>query len=453
MINKNSRFRKIICLSMAIIVALSLFSLNVYAEDEMNLSHRYVQITNKNGISDKQITKQNTSNYAKSSFAIDDSIAIVDFLEMKDDESVLSTVEQLIYNGKYVYVRAKGHLANRTILSEMLPGNNNGTVYAINDESLLSRANTIGYVVFLDTYGGFQCVRLLYSYATKQGNIENATDSYSTPQLLKESITQEKTIKDELDFVERALTTFSQDLSSEFNAEISEVSAQTFDSGKAHYVIVDNSVEHLDIYDRLIGVTTKKLYAYRLHPVATNNTGTPNTSSGSGETRWAWKAVCTVEPEWSSMKTFIMDSDLSLNTFPVGSGNATYKQVIAEYAPTQDLTGTSDVTFTISETPSLSFTAKLKHVKVAILSYRAGYDKTNTIAINYTIPCTLYPAIWSEAKSTVDFTMSAVTINTGNKNACIQFNTAPKFGEYVNLGNYNWYEWNTHASAWSLPIR
>ena len=113
---KNSRFRKIICLSMAIVVMFSLFSLNVYAEDNINLTHRYVQITNKNGISDKQITKQNTSNYAKSSFASDDSISVVDFLEIKDDESILSTVEQLICNGKYIYVRAKGHLANRTIL-------------------------------------------------------------------------------------------------------------------------------------------------------------------------------------------------------------------------------------------------------------------------------------------------------------------------------------------------
>lgn len=449
---KNSRFRKIICLSMAIIVMFSLFSLNVYAEDDMNLSHRYVQITNKNGISDKQITKQNTSNYAKSSFAIDDSIAIVDFLEMKDDESILSTVEQLIYNGKFVYVRAEGHLANRTILSKMLPGNDNGTVYATNDESLLSRANTIGYIVFLDTYGGFQCVRLWYSYANNQGKLnENATDNLSTLQSVQETSTKEKSIGDELDFVESALMTFSQDLSSEFNAKVSEVSAQTFNSGKAHYVIVADSVSHVDSSNRVLGVTTKKLYAFRLHPVATNNTGVPTPGSGSGETRWAWKAVYTITPKWSTYKTYIRESDLSLNTFPVDSGSATYKQIIAEYAPTQDLNGSSDVTFTISETPSLSFTAKFKHVNVDILSYRAGYNTANnTIAINYTIPCTLYPAIWSEAKNTVDFTMSAVTINTGNKNACMQFNSSLVLGD---AENDTILTWGTSAAAWSLSVR
>ncbi len=452
--NKNNRFRKIICLSMAIMLIFSLFSLNVYAKDDVNLSHKYVQITNGNAISEKQITRQNTSNYEKSNYASDDSIAIVDFLEMKDDESILSTVEQLIYNGKFVYVRAKGHLANRTILSKMLPGNDNGAVYATNDESLLSRANTIGYVVFLDTYGGFQCVRLWDSYVQNQRSVENEVNDLTMSHFEQELIERDTSMSDELDFVDNALTTFTQDLSSEFYTETNEVSAQSFDSGKAHFVIVEDTVRQKDTNGRVLGLTTKKLYAFRLHPTATNNTGTPTPSSGSGETRWAWKAVYTVQPYWSTLKTFVMDSDLSLNTFPVGSGNATYKQIIAEYAPTQDLTGTSDVTFTISETPSLSFTAKLKHVKVNILTYSTGYNTTNnTIAINYTIPCTLYPGIWDEAKNTVDFVMSAVTINTGNKNACIQFNTSPKLGEYKTLTNYLIYEWPTNASAWSLPVR
>ena len=74
----------------------------------------------------------------------------------------------------------------------------------------------------------------------------------------------------------------------------------------------------------------------------------------------------------------------------------------------------------------------------------------NTIAINYTIPCTLYPAIWSEAKNTVDFTMSAVTINTGNKNACMQFNSSLVLGD---AENDTILTWGTSAAAWSLSVR
>ena len=46
--------------------------------------------------------------------------------------------------------------------------------------------------------------------------------------------------------------------------------------------------------------------------------------------------------------------------------------------------------------------------------------------------------------------MSAVTINTGNKNACIQFNSSLVLGDAENNTNH---PWGTSAAAWSLSVR
>ena len=77
----------------------------------------------------------------------------------------------------------------------------------------------------------------------------------------------------------------------------------------------------------------------------------------------------------------------------------------------------------------------------------------NLARIRYTVPCTLYPALWSEAKNTLDFPMGVATSNTGNKNACIQLDSQIKLGKYKNLTNYTWYEWPVKYFAWAVPVR
>ena len=75
---------------------------------------------------------------------------------------------------------------------------------------------------------------------------------------------------------------------------------------------------------------------------------TPASPASPNETRWAWKAVSTVSPKWNEQKTFILNANLWLRTFPTGSGNATYKQIITDYAPTVALSGKSSATLDLS---------------------------------------------------------------------------------------------------------
>lgn len=94
------------------------------------------------------------------------------------------------------------------------------------------------------------------------------------------------------------------------------------------------------------------------------------------------------------------------------------------------------------------------HVNIEVLDYAAGLKTTYNLArIRYTVPCTLYPALWSEAKNTLDFPMGVATSNTGNKNACIQLDSQIKLGKYKNLTNYTWYEWPVKYFAWAVPVR
>ena len=189
----------------------------------------------------------------------------------------------------------------------------------------------------------------------------------------------------------------------------------------------------------------------------TNSTGkpTPASPASPNETRWAWKAVSTVSPKWNEQKTFILNANLWLRTFPTGSGNATYKQIITDYAPIVALSGKSSATLDLSTGgASIKFTANFNHVNIEVLDYAAGLKTTYNLArIRYTVPCTLDPALWSEAKNTLDFPMGVATSNTGNKNACIQLDSQIKLGKYKNLTNYTWYEWPVKYFAWAVPVR
>ena len=452
-------FLQTIAIVMAIVTMLSTaLSLSAGAATTkfLDTDNKYVYITNFSDQDKRLIEKKTAKDYTNSRFASDNSIAVVDFLELRENDSILAVANELVDNGKYLYVRASGHLANQTLLNEMFDSKDTGNVM-YDEASLLNRDSTTGFLVYKDSLGDLQTPRF-YSIIAQSEHEETIGELKQSKVIdNKETIRPEETFEDELSTLEHAFTHYTQDVAKSFQQDVPEVKTQTFEGGKNHYQKVVDTVSLKDAAGVTLGTETRRLYAYRLHPKATNSTGkpTPASPASPNETRWAWKAVSTVSPKWNEQKTFILNSNLWLRTFPTGSGNATYKQIITDYAPTVALSGKSSATLDLSTGgASIKFTANFNHVNIEVLDYAAGLKTTYNLArIRYTVPCTLYPALWSEAKNTLDFPMGVATSNTGNKNACIQLDSQIKLGKYKNLTNYTWYEWPVKYFAWAVPVR
>lgn len=439
-------------LLLSVFTFLSFFSISPYVNAEYEPNRKYIYISNKTETSFLNCEKKTTSDCFTLYPDSENVVRIIDYLEFVNDKELGKIVEQSLLRGGYLYIRAKEALTNSAVLSSLLPGDDTGEIGF--EDYKEEQKGTIGYLAFIDVFGGLQCVQLKRSAINEQTINNRETLSKANLSLDIKGI-RETTPEQELAFVDKTLSSFSMFLSKVNLQKGTSSNPEGFNSGKAHYIkIVDTEEITLSDGITIIGRTTRRIFAYRLHPEATNNTGTPIPSAGTGETRWAWKAVYSMDPEYSNNGYFNLYSRLKFVTHPAVSTYTTYKQVIAEYAPTQNLSGNSSMNIELSESPSLSFTANFDHVNITNESFITGPNlNKNVVSIKYDISCLLYPFLWSQAKNVIDLPIAAVTINTGSNKACIQLRTQPAFGKSATPLTYHTYLGQESKVSWKLPVR
>lgn len=447
-----NKMKSCIAFFISVIMLVSVLGVNLYANAEYKRTHQFIYISNKNNAHFDICKKMSSIDYFTTYNDTEGVIKIVDYSELAEDKDLKRIAGQTILNGYYLYIRAKDSLANSSIISSMLPGDDTGEIGF--EDYKEEQKGTIGYLAFIDVFGGLQCVQLKRSAINEQTITNRETLSKANYTLDIKEI-RETTPEQELAFVDKTLSSYSKFLSKVNLPKVTSTNPEGFNSGKAHYIkIVDTEEITLSDGTTIIGRTTRRIFAYRLHPQATNNTGTPMPSAGNGETRWAWKAVYSMDPEYSNKGYFNLYSRLKFVTHPADSSYTSYKQVIAEYAPTQDLSGNTSVNIELSETPSLSFTANFNHVNITNESFITGPNRNkNVVTIKYEIPCLAYPFLWSQAKNVIDLPIAVVTINSGSNKACIQLRTQPTFGKNAEPLNYYTYSGPESKVSWKLPVR
>ena len=101
-------FLQTIAIVMAIVTMLSTaLSLSAGAATTkfLDTDNKYVYITNFSDQDKRLIEKKTAKDYTNSRFASDNSIAVVDFLELRENDSILAVANELVDNGKYLFKR------------------------------------------------------------------------------------------------------------------------------------------------------------------------------------------------------------------------------------------------------------------------------------------------------------------------------------------------------------
>ena len=445
----------IYCLCVLIVFLSPCFSATALNQDyNKNSSPKYVFISQSPNVTSGKLVYKTQNQYINSNEFTDSSIAIVDYDELSNNPQMIEITKELLLNGKYLYIRAKGYSANQTLIEALYNIGETGDIIHNSPTDLMNRINTTGYLTYVDIYGNLQCVRfLIYEYQPAV----TKTDALQLEQKMgRSSLVTNITLDLEIELLEKSKDDSSFQPNDGIQSTYSDVSPQDFAGGKSHYNKVYDRI-NMYAFGELWGGVTRRLCAYRLEPATSNISGPPTPAAGStATTRWAWQAISTMSPGYETYGARNYECNMALVTWPTGVNNATYKQVLLDYTPSQSLENKNNVTCSLgSSDANISFTANFKDVSINPLDYASGPNtECNAYSVRYDIR-SLNPYIASgAAKNVLDVPIGVITQNTGNKNACIQLNSSWTFAHYD--GWYPGYSRLTSEEqylAWALPVR
>lgn len=403
----------------------------------------------------------------------------VNFLDLRSDEELLKYVTDLVDIGKVVYIRASGYSANESLIRDILTpeAKNESEIIETSPEALYARSNTFGYIIYRDSAQHIQVIRQRNESIFLDNDIpESVINGQITVegQLDFDNIVNSNKIIDmefaeELDAVDDFLSYLSPtDLSYWYDQNI-DLSAQAFDVGSNYEYILDT----INYYygDVRIGAYTRRICASRLYPETSVKTGTPYPAVTSGNTKWAFQAVINMSPNNSGEGVVNCELYTSFTTYPVGTGNLTYKNVITDYLPKTDTSGQTDITYTIG--PNFAYSSKdgasgsisggvswvesYKDITFTV-DYAAGLNtSTNVAAWNYKIgkggdinADILFPK--SIQKTNIELISAVRVDNYGHTRAGVQLNVSPKWGKTTGFLSTTTYS-TLSQIAIMLPVR
>ena len=452
-------------------IMLSMCAIPTFANDAVKEDDHVVYLTSQSSVSMQDVVSMTDGVVARatekvsSSEIYDAPFVVVEFEALQNDANLLDYTKDLISIGKIVLIRADAYQANASIITKMLGFPDAGDrLFETAQAALQERITTFGFIVFIDSNLQLQVVRQRIDRATfEQSNtmrskLSEAKSISAEVQPVEGSITDE-TLDQEM--IERYLNCEKPSLSEQVEAindflsynsptDVSnyvdmdtELAAQGFDVG-CNYEKIYDTVTYYNKQGAVAGSITKRICAARLYPETTVKTGAPKPAATSGTTtKWAFQAVINMSPKWKASDKYHSSTNSTLytsfTTYPVGSGNTSYKNVIMDYLPKIDTSGATDVTYSLGATGSISskngnaaginggvsWKQSYKDVEFTI-DYSAGANvKTNKAAWNYDMDSAW--RIWpTEVEKTTIELKSAVRVdNTGNKKACVQLNVQP----------------------------
>lgn len=482
-------------LSLALILCLS-FSLIAFpvnaAEIESTNSNAIYLISENNATleeSNPTITVKNISKI-ESDDILNAPYIIVDYDVLNGDAEVLDYISNLVKVGKIIFIRAAAHTANVSMIKKLLDysASDNGQIYETSAAALMERINTFGFIVYLDSNQNLQVVRQSADYVSLtekalsvDSSEENASDTVveqvdtsgskmSQERALALLNSKRPSFDDEVEAINEFLSYNSPTDVHHFSDMSQEIGAQGFTVGCNYEMLWDTVNYYTDEDGMTVGSITRRICASRLYPETTVKTGDPYPVA-TGNTKWAFQSVINLSPKWSTNEVVNGSLCTSFTTYPVESGNLTYKNVIMDYQPKTDTSGKTDVTYSIG--PELSWGKEGAEVGISGgVSWVKSY-KDITFTVNYSagantsVNCAeWYYTIGNGAekngdlwfpkavqKSTVELISAVRVDNNGHTSVGVQLNTRPTWGKLTGF-----LTGTTYAPAWSsvvyiLPVR
>lgn len=485
------RFKKgyILCLVFCLFIYSSSVSVLASAKtkDENNKSEEFLYLDNGD---DKNINKSDLQE-AKSNpnvavedidevdveDIIDKTFVIVDFDNLNTDKETLKLVKDVLCSGKMIFVRAKAYTANESILYKIIGyKQNSGEAIVENDEALKERVNTIGYVVFLDDNNCLQISRQrivnvndqvlekLQDYKEDNKNQLSKQEIEFIKQEINELNKQENNVNLGIDQEIKCMEEFSSYMTPTVEyineADSGKVMPQGFDTGHNYTKIVDTV--YCVYENKTMGAMTLRLYASRLYPKAKWNGKAPSNVSSSTTTKWAYKAELEMSPRWSKQSAKNNKLNLVMRTYATDSTAWTYQQVVFDYLPKTEISGSTEITYSLGASGSkegakvsggATWTQKMPDVDFTV-DYAAGKKtKLNYASWTYYINMGMRLNPKNVAQSTICLPGSVVVYNY-SKNRCA-INVKFTGTWYINGGTFNWSDYLVSTSdyySWRLPV-
>lgn len=415
---------------------------------------------------------------------------IVDFDVLNDDAEVLDYISNLVKVGKIIFVRAEAHTANVSLIERLFDysASDNGQIYETSSAALMERINTFGFVVYLDSNQNLQVVRQSADYVSltekafsEDSSKANASDfvveqvEISGSEMSKERASallnsKRPSFDDEVEAINEFLSYNSPTDVHNFSDMNQEIDAQGFDVG-CNYERLWDTVNYYTVENGMaVGSITRRICAARLYPETTVKIGAPSPVA-TGNTKWAFQSVINLSPKWSTNEVVNGNLYTSFTTYPVGSSNLTYKNVIMDYQPKTDTSGKTDVTYSIG--PEFSWGKEGAEVGISggvswvksyeditfTVDYSAGANtSTNIAAWYYTIGrgTEINGDLWfpkALQKSTVELISAVRVDNNGHTSVGVQLNTQPTWGKLTGFLTGTAYTPAMSSVVYILPVR
>lgn len=403
-------------------------------------------------------------------------LVIVDFEELFSDKDFAKKVAEQIRNGKVFYIRAKGYSANRSIIAQTLGMRDSaGQIREDTNQSIINRAGTFGYMVFVNPDGTLQIVRQLVSSIDRQIPINEYNDIGSNTQYddqLEDSeyiaLTTEDvsfTFSDELDAIDSFLDTISpskttkhiehEDTGLAVQSTFTSYTYEVLYDTQYYYITLKTSASETD--EVKVGAVTRAMYAERLYYDSSALTDTSKVTS-----KWGYMVDMWMQPTWNQ-STFFRARNYNLsvrfNTFPQGSSNSTYMMIFRDYTPTVDLSGETEATLSVGANAAyddgvklegsagFSVTTSFEDVEINVNKWQTGLSHSNNVAgwvfeIGHSFTrLTTNPV----QTSTIKLPAGVVLWNYGSKASCVQLNFDAEW--YINQGTFNFNDFVAVASG------
>lgn len=476
------RIAKHIALIMAFVSCFLSFTSYAFAQSDNNKhnslantvyltnSKENAKISTQNGITVTSIKNIN------SHLVNDSNITIIDFDDVFNNEEFATEVSNQIKSGKKFYIRATEYSANSEIISKLLNiPNTGGKILEADKSGNYARIGTFGYIVFIDSNGNSQIIRQLRAFADDESTTEDKTkqitneENNSNTEISKIKKAFENapnlTYSDELDAIDSFLTAYSKRSVNGLSSKNNGIRTQSTFKDYAYEKLYDTTYWYAKVrtssssttYNKKVGAITRVMYAKRLY-CAKANWSNPNYITS----KWAYMCDTYMQPTWSQSKAYrSMNRSLnvSYSTYPTGSNNDTYKMILRDFTPKDDLSGKTDVTLSVgvaattSEKPGLTGSAgfnvktSFNDVKIAVPNWQAGLSHSQNIAtIKFDIGGK-FDRMTSKAvmTSTISLPSGVVLWNYANKYSCIQFNYNAYW--YINNGATNVHDTSKKGSG------
>ena len=390
-------------------------------------------------------------------------------LELLQDKDKCIFVKNLIQSGKMVFIHAEAYEANRTLIHDMLNfPEKNGELITSSDIELKERINTYGYIVYIEN-NILQVVRQLYDNSTaKLKNYINNDLGISIEQL--ETLPNDEKNKVRSKIESKKIDLLRDRLNMSFDDQIEAIEDFISYNGANHsgttngiqsrglnasfdYEVLYDTITYLNVTGSSIGSITRTINAKRLN------------AASAATKQWAFVASVDMSPKYSSNKKVANDAlVLGLSTYPVGTSNITYKQVIMDYLPKTDTSGQSSTTYSIGASLSNSgvsisggatWTATYKDVDFKVDRVSGANTNHNYIRWDFVMPIDNRNSLKNVHKSTICLIGGVRIANSGPKKTAVQLNVKSYWYQVVGSTNATdlRYAADVGGTVWILPVK